>query len=132
MIIDKENEFSSAQAETTVATHASTKDIDLGKAGDAATELYLVICVHTKVESEGNATINLQLITSASADLSNPVTLWETGALAKTVFTKGKKWTLRVPKGALQYLRVNYVIDTAVLTAGKFNAFLTPVPDTNN
>lgn len=133
MIIDKDNEFSDAQAETTIATHASTNDIDLGVAGDAANELYLVICVHTKYESDGAATVNFQLSTSAvETTHTNPVILWQTGVLAKTELTKGKKWIVRVPKGALQFLRVNEIIGTAVLTAGKFNAFLTPVPDTNN
>ena len=131
MILDKNLEFSDAQAETTTATHASTNDIDLEVAGDATKELYLIVGVHTAPTSSGSATINIQLITSASANMSEPVTLWETGAVAynNAIFALGKSFVVRMPQGAKRYLRVNYIIAGAALTAGKFNAFLTPTPD---
>jgi hypothetical protein len=133
MLIDKDLEFSDAQAETTVATHASTNDIDLGVAGDAAKEMYVVISVNTAPTSDGSATINLQLSTSAASNHSSPKILWETGAIAynNAVFALASKFQFRVPKGALRYLRVNYIIGTAALTAGKFDAFLTPDVDSN-
>lgn len=126
MIIDKDLEFSDAQAETTVTTHASTNDIDLAVAGNAAKELYLLVGIHTAPTSSGSATINIQLITSASANMAGAVTLWETGAVAydNAIFALGKQFIVRIPQGALRYLRVNYVIGGAALTAGKFNAVL--------
>lgn len=129
MIIDYELELSLDQAETTVATHASTNYANFTKPGDAYKQLFLDILVKEAVTSAGAATVNIQLITDDNSSFSSATVLWETGALAKTVFTLGKRFTLPIPFGMEQYTRVNYVIGTAELTAGKFDArFVSDVP----
>ncbi|MFA6294455.1 MAG: Bbp16 family capsid cement protein [Victivallales bacterium] len=132
MRVDKNLEFSDAQAETTIATHHCTNELDLAVAGDAEEELYCVIGVHAAPTSEGSATINIILKTSATVNFGgSPVTLWQSGVLAydNAKLAAGKKFMFRLPQGLLRYLYIDYVIAGAVLTAGSFDAFLTPTPD---
>ena len=63
MILDYENEFSDAQAETTVAAHASDNYIDMVKVGDANKELYILIDVEEAVTSGGAATVQFKIET---------------------------------------------------------------------
>lgn len=127
MILDKELVFSDAQAETTVATHESDNIIDLTKAGDAIDSLWLVVGVQTTVTSDGNATVTFALQTDSAANFATADTLLTTAALAKTALTAGTQVIkARIPMGCKRYLRVTYAIGTAVLTAGKFDAYLTP------
>lgn len=130
MIIDTLNEFSDAQAETTVAAHDSTNVVDLGADFNAAIghELYLHILVETAVTSGGAATVQFQLITDEDTGFATaPVTLWDSGAIGKATLVDGYAVArVRVPKGTKRYLKVVYTIGTAVLTAGKFDAFLSP------
>lgn len=135
MIIDTLNEFSDAQAETTVAAHDSTNVIDLGADFNAAIgrELYLNIIVETGVTSGGAATVQFKLITDEDTGFAtSPVTLWDSGAIGKATLVDGYVVArVRVPKGTKRYLKVTYTIGTDALTAGKFDAFLSPsVQDT--
>lgn len=131
MIQDKELIFSAAQAFTSQATVASTNVIDIKAAGDADDELFCVLQVETAATSSGSAILDIQLITSAAEAMTSPVLLNSTGALAYTNYTLGKEFKFRIARGMLRYLRVDYVLTGADLTAGKFNAFLTPAIDTN-
>jgi hypothetical protein len=122
MIIDKQLELSLAQAPTTGSTD-STNVIDQGAAGNAADALWLVIRVATTVTSAGAATVNFKLQTSA--DNSSYSSLFETGAIGKATLTAGYiAAKVRVPVGALRYLKVVYTVGTADLTAGAFDAVL--------
>lgn len=125
MILDKELVFSDAQAETTVAVHESDNIIDLTAAGDAIDSLWLVVAVQTTVTSDGNATVAFALQTDSAANFATADTLLSTAALAKTALTAGTQVIrTRIPMGCKRYLRVTYNIGTAVLTAGKFDAYL--------
>lgn len=135
MIIDRLNEFSDAQAETTVAAHASTNVVDLGSTSKAieAKPFYLVIKVNTAVTSSGSATVTFALETDSDEAFGSATTLWASSAIAKATLVQGYQ-VVRLALNGLaleQYLRVKYTIGTAVLTTGKFDAFLTFDGDTN-
>lgn len=125
MILDKELVFSDAQDETTVADHTSDNIVDLTTAGDAIDSLWLEVGVHTAATSDGNATLTVALQTSVDDAFTSPITLLTTAAIGKADLTKGAKLIqTRIPMGCKRYLRVLYTIGTAVLTGGKFNAYL--------
>jgi hypothetical protein len=124
MITENDLYFSDGQAETTVATHASTNDIDLlSTYGDAIPHaLWLIIAVQTALASAGAATIQYQLQTGAAN--GGEETLWTGPAVAYTTQTAGKVTAIKVPLNVKRYLRVNYIIGTAVLTGGAWQALL--------
>ena len=130
MIIDYQNKMSADQAVTSTA--ASTNIVDLGVAGDALTthQLYLEILTKEAATAAGAATVNFALQTATDSGFSSPVTLFDSGAIAKTALTlKSMPVRLQLPIGCLRYIRVNYTVATGPLTAGKFDAFLTPAVD---
>lgn len=134
MIIDSYNEFSDAQAETTVAAHDSTNTVDLNSDGDAEViRLRFHARVETTCTSGGSATVLVKLQTSS--DNSSWVDVWASAAIPVASLVAGYKFT--PPGGVLlyggikRYLKVTYTIGTAVLTAGKFDAFLSHDADTN-
>jgi len=127
MILDKSLEMSLAQAFTAQGTTVSTNVIDLGSARNigAGDDLYLFVRVDTAVTSLGAATVDIQLQTSANADLSSADVLLSTGAIAKATLVAGKTYKLKLPVGSYKrYLGVGYVVGTADLTAGKFDAWI--------
>jgi hypothetical protein len=125
MILDKELVFSDAQDETTVAAHASDNIIDLTTAGDALDSLWLVVAVQTTVTSDGNATVTFALQTDSDSAFGTAETLLATAAIGKASLTAGTQVIrARIPMGCKRHLRVLYTIGTAVLTAGKFDAYL--------
>lgn len=140
MILDRFNEFSDAQAETTVAAHPSDSVVDLLAAGDAESRRMRFHCVTNEtLTSSGSATVQIKLETDSDEAFGSAATLYDTGALdfdvATGVFTAGGKVTgkggLILPSNCERYLRVTYTIAVAVLTAGKFDAFLSNDADTN-
>jgi hypothetical protein len=132
MIIDNELMFSDGQAETTVAEHASTNVVDLGAAGDAHIAPFLCILVATAAASAGAATVQFKLETDSDSEFGTAETLYDSGALDYADLAAGT-WVCRtrLPRGLKRYLRVTYTIATAALTAGAFDAFITPEVDTN-
>lgn len=129
---DAQLEYSVAQAVTVTA--ASTNVIDQGAAGDALGgygPLYLVVRSVAAATAAGAATVTVELQTDSDPAFGTAVTLFSTGALAKTVFT-ANTWVVRValPIGMKRYSRLNYTIATGPLTAGTFDAFLTDMIDT--
>lgn len=133
MITDALLQLSSAQAVTVSAVSANS--IPLGAARDLGPggALYAVFTVDETVAAAGAATVNLQVITSASADLSSPTVVSDSGPIAKTELTAGRKpIALRINSSILNaqpigqsYLGVQYTIGTGPLTAGKFSATIT-------
>lgn len=127
MRLDKELEFSDAQAVTTAEATASTNIVDLGKTGLSVRQpLRLVVKVNTTVTSAGAATVQTKIITSDSATFaSGNVTLFDSGAIAKATLVAGYQiCDFVLPKGLLRYLKVEYTPAVADLTAGKFDAFI--------
>jgi hypothetical protein len=128
MYIDKQSQFSSAQAITTSA--ASTNVVDLGPVGpngysvDGDEPLQVLITVDETVTADGAATVTFQLRTASAATMSSPVILLQSDAIAKATLIAGARVAFRptVPAGALRYLDLYYAVGTGPLTAGKFSA----------
>jgi hypothetical protein len=139
MYRDKQLNFSETQdigSATSGSTTSSTNIIDLRALGMDETSgvgMELVILCQEAVTSAGSATVQFQLetATEVAMDTTN-VVLVETPAIAKASLTIGTE-VLRVPvpPGALQHLKVKYVVGGADLTAGMFDAFLTLDRQTN-
>ena len=118
--------FSEEQAPTT-GTTASTNVIDTGIAGrsiGSGEEIELVVVVHTTATSGGSNTT--QVVLQDSADNSSFATVLGSIATAVASLTAGTELLrVKLPPGLRRYIRVAYIIATADLTAGKFNAYLT-------
>lgn len=133
MILDERNEFSDAQ---TVTTTAISDVIDLDatptlRAIGAGEPLYLVINVDTAANAVGAATVTFSLESDSTADLATSATVhFTSAAIGKATLVAGYQ-AVAIALPALanveRYLGVRYTIATGPLTAGKFNAFLTPV-----
>ena len=130
--IDKLAQFSDAQAPTT-GTTASTNSLDttaaLRSIGSGEPLWLVVQCVTTATSGGANTT---QAVLQDSADDSSFATVLSGAAYAVASIVAGFN-LLRVilPTGLRRYLRVAYVIATANLTAGNFDAFLTHDIDDN-
>lgn len=135
MILDKNLIMSDAQAETTVATHASDNVIDTVELGDAVNELYFEAAVETACTSAASATVQIKLITDPNEALDDgPTVLWASDAIpVASLVDKYKFGTIRLPKPdkLKRYLAAQIIIGTAALTAGAFDIYLTDNLQTN-
>lgn len=93
--------------------------------------------VTNALTSGGAATVDVQLVSSASPTLSSPTVHRSTGALAfnaaaLAVGSTGvqNKWRLDAGQLWKEYIGVRFVIATAALTAGKFTAVMANRVDT--
>ncbi len=132
MLIDQQNQFSSAQAVTSTGSTASTNVVDLGVArdiGGAVTDQLMLLCeVVTAFASGGSATLQVQFQTSA--DNSAWSTLAQSDAIPVASLAQGYKFLPgEVPGGTQRYVRLNYVVGTAAMTAGALTAALVPSLD---
>ncbi len=132
MLIDQQNQFSSAQAVTSTGSTASTNVVDLGVArdiGGAVTDQLMLLCeVVTAFASGGSATLQWQFQTSA--DNSAWSTLAQSDAIPVASLAQGYKFLPgEVPGGTQRYVRLNYVVGTAAMTAGALTAALVPSLD---
>ncbi len=130
MLLDKQILFSDVQdiGAASTGTTASTNIYDSLAAGNdlgRGEELELVIVCQEAVTSGGSATLDVQLQTDDNDSFSSATVLWSTTALAKTAWTLGKTFKVKVPRGGERYYRVAYVVATAALTAGMFTAGVT-------
>ena len=147
MLLDSQTEFSDAQAVTSTALSTNVLDLFsvLGGAGASispntridvgdADYLYLVVQTNTActdVSSDATLTITLESADDAAIS-SNVVTHFSTGALAFATFSpQGTQLIkMRLPKGLYRrYLGIRYTVASGPLTAGAFDAFLTPTAD---
>lgn len=135
MIMDEYNIFSDAQAETSTGTHDSDNIVDLGALGDAEVKkAKLHIRIDTVPTSDGSATLKYKLVTSDTEGFSSSTTLWESSEMDYDDVGEDEYVTgggIPIPSGCKRYLMVQYVIGSAALTAGKFDAFLSMDSDTN-
>lgn len=132
MIVDAQNNFSSAQVVT--ASAVSTNTIDLGQARDIGTgaTLYAVITVDSNVTASGAGTVTFQVISSAAANLGSPTILGQTDAIGKAELPAGRRpIVIEVPSTVLaaqpigqRYLGLQYTVGTGPLTGGSFTANL--------
>lgn len=138
-MIDYDFIMSDAQAETTVAAHASDNYVDLqAAASNLDCDLELIVRVNTTCTSGGAATVLVTVETDDNTSFSSATALAATGAVAVASLTAGYQLLrLRIPVkgtagGLERYLHVTYTIGTAALTAGKFDAYLCRAVDLNN
>lgn len=134
MIIDYENQFSDAQAVTSTAI--SSNVIDLGATPTTrdignGQQLYLVVVTQTAAtDTSSDATLTVTLESDSTADLATSATThFSTGALAFATFSPAGTVLVAtpLPLGSYErYLGVRYTVASGPLTAGKFDAFLTP------
>lgn len=134
MYIDKLNEFADAATLTTATGRALVGNvIDLGSTKSdqgAGSAPYLVIQVDEAVTSAGAATVAFELVSDAQEAIAtdgSATVHFATGELALANLAKGQTLAaVKLPMGEYQrYLGVIQNVGTAVLTAGKVNAFLT-------
>ena len=132
MLLDNQNQFSSAQAVTSTGSTTSTNVIDLGVArdiGGAVTDQLMLLCeVVTAFTSGGSATLQVQFQTSP--DNSAWSILAQSDAIPVASLVQGYKFLPgELPGGTSRYLRLNYVVGTAAMTAGALTAALVPSLD---
>ena len=132
MYQDKQLTFSAAQEETTAASYISDNVVDLTHIPQNIIDnMFFVFRIKAAIVSAGGGTISITLVTSAAVGLGTNQILWGSGVIGNTIAVA---WTansivyaVRVPPVMLlRYMGVAYVIGTADLTAGTWDAFLTP------
>ena len=126
MITDKLLRVSTDQAVTSSAVSTDTIDLSVARDIGEGKKLIMNFAVTEAATADGAATVTFQVIGSTSANLSSPVVLGSTGAIAKADLALGKNIavdfnTLIGSKG-YRYIGANYVVATGPLTAGKFTA----------
>lgn len=127
MITDANLTLSASQAVT--ATAFSVNTIDLGVARDIGVgeELNIYVNVEVAATAAGAATVNFQIVTSASANLSTPTIIGQTDAIPKANLVVGAQILIPVPVSFInnlgqRYLGLQYTVGTGPLTAGTFSA----------
>ena len=139
MLIDKQNQFSAdaGDSPTSTGSTASTNIIDLGLAhdiGGAVTDQLMLLCqVATAFTSGGSGTLQVQFQTAPDNGSGAPgawSTLSQSDAIAVASLTQGYKFLPgELPGGTQRFVRLNYVIGTAAMTAGVLKAALVPSLD---
>ena len=139
MLIDKQNQFSADAGDSPTATGstASTNIIDLGVArdiGSAVTDQLMLLCeVVTAFTSGGSATLQVQFQTAPDNGSGSPGAwsiLSQSDSIAVASLVQGYKFLPNRLAGPTQrYLRLNYVVGTAAMTAGALTAALVPALD---
>lgn len=138
MILDERNEFADATALGTSGTGLQLVGDVIDTGGDGINDvdnLYLVVQVDTAVTSAGAATVDFKLASDAQAAIAtdgSATVHFSSGAIAKATLVAGYYVAkVELPKGTYErYVGILADVGTAALTAGKINAFLTPVPVT--
>ena len=130
MILDNEMIMANAVSDLTVAAHDSSI-IDFGSAG-AGYNKKVIVGINTASTSDGAATEAFSVVTSATEAFTSSTVLFATTAAAYTTMTKGKHvLEMTLPAETLRYVKVVHTIAVAALTAGKYNAYVTDVRQTN-
>lgn len=123
MLIDKELEFSDAQAITAAA--ASTNIVDQGTAGDAFEHgLRFVVTIVDETDLDPTTSLTVALQTATDAAFSSPVTLYTQTTLTAALLAGTKLVDVLVPGGALQFLRAYYTPNGGNATQGAVDAAL--------
>jgi hypothetical protein len=132
MLLDSQNQFSAAQPVTATGATVSTNVIDLGVArdiGGSVTDHLMLLCeVVTPFASAGAATLTVQFQTSPDNTVWS--TLSQSDAIPVSALVQGYKFLPgELPGPTSRYLRLNYVVGTAAMTAGALTAALVPSLD---
>ena len=139
MLIDKQNQFSAdaGDSPTTIGATASTNIVDLGIArdiGGAVTDQLMLLCeVTTAFTSGGSGTLQVQFQTAPDNGSGSPgawSTLAQSDAIPVASLAQGYKFLPgELPGGTQRFVRLNYVIGAAAMTAGVLKAALVPSLD---
>lgn len=134
MLIDSQNQFSAAQAVTSTGSTASSNIVDLGVArdiGGAATDHLALLCeVVTPFASGGSATLQAQFQTAPDNGSGAPgswMTLAQSDAIPVASLVRGYRFLPGgIPGPTQRFVRLNYVVGTAAMTAGNITAGFVP------
>jgi hypothetical protein len=138
MIIDSRNKFCEDEAASgTQATRLEGDVIDLKTARDIGNgqPVYAVITVSTAFTSGTSSTVNFQIVSDAQEAIATDGSATvhaQTGAVAHTELTAGKRYVLPLPLEGREYERylgLLVVTGAATTTAGAITAFLSLDPD---
>ena len=126
MILDTQEQFSDAQAVTSVGDAASTNVYDTGAAADVGIGEEIYVYAKSKAAFTSSGAGTLQVILQDSADNS---TFADVQALtpAKALATLTANTDLvraRLPIGLRRYIRLAYRVGTAAMTGGTVDAYL--------
>jgi hypothetical protein len=127
-MLDSQLVLAEAQVVTAIGDTGSTSVYDagsaaLGPAGLTKENLWVQAFCSTTVTSGGAATV--QAVLQDSADNATWVDVAAGPVLAKTAVLAGVPLLqIQPPPGMLRYWRIAWRVGTAVLTAGKFDAFI--------
>lgn len=131
MARDGDSILSDAQAFTTQAAHASTNVYDFG-AEHVGHNSKVLVTVNTAVTSDGSATVLAKVETDDNASFTSATELHATAAIGKATLVAGYKvLEFTLPHTVERYVRTTYTVGTADLTAGKFNAWISNILQTN-
>jgi hypothetical protein len=129
MLLDNELFLSNAQAVTATGDTASTNVYDTGGSNGqnnlalTGENLWINVVVNTTATSGGSATV--QAVLQDSADNSSWADVISGPAVAVASVVAGLTLLqIQPPLGTREYLRIAYRVGTAVLTAGKFDAYI--------
>jgi hypothetical protein len=151
MYVDSQTEFSSSQAVTASAISSNVLDIFSTLAGGTSNgaaispnakinigndvDLSLVVSTAVAATAAGAATLTISLESADDAGLTtNSQVMYSSGPLALAAFQNAGSQlaSIKLPSGQYRrYLGVRYTIGTGPLTAGAFDAFLTPAVANN-
>jgi hypothetical protein len=124
MEIDKELEFSDAQAVT--ASAASTNHIDLGAARSVgvSSKLFAVVTVTTELDSAAEgASLQVQLQCDDNSGFASAKTVLESEVVAEAALVAGYQIVLPIPPNMDErYVRLNYAVTGENFTSGAVHA----------
>lgn len=132
MFLDKQNEFSDAQAVTVTALSTNVIDTlpmtsnpnvsqDLAGGGGGP---YIMFTVPTAFTAAGAATLTITIESDSTANLAtSPTTHWTSAAIPVASLVAGYQFYVPLPIGQVErYLGVRYTVATGPMTAGAIDA----------
>lgn len=135
MIFDRKALFSDGQAVT--ATAVSTDTVDLAPTGSntkRGVSVRIGVVVTESAAAVGAATVDIQVQTSSDSAFTTPEVVASSGPIGKADLIAGKVIGIGLGTARLRrYNRLNYVVATGPLTAGKFTGgFALSIDDASN
>jgi hypothetical protein len=132
MFLDKQNEFSDAQAVTVTALSTNVIDTlpmtsnpnvsqDLSAHGGGP---YILFSVPTAFTAGGAATLTITIESDSTANLAtSPTVHWTSAAIPVASLVAGYQFFVPIPIGLVErYLGVRYTVATGPMTAGAIDA----------
>lgn len=127
-MIDDKWVFSHEQAVTSTGDTESDKYVDTGIAdpnSGGASPKWINILVHTTVQGT-SSTVAFSIVTSP--DKSSWTKIWTSEAIPEADLVAGYGRSIALPPEHARYVKIVYTVGTAVLSAGKFHAYLATHP----